>query len=508
MARFARPADKSPTLTRLTRLVALPVADDDANGKTLRHHLKLVTLAWVFGSFWLWTITGATMTQFAKALETPEWAFGILAALPFVGTLAQLPASWFLERFGRRRLLFLWGASISRFAWTLVALVPWVLPDTAMRHWWWPTMMVILTMSWLLGQAAAPAWMSWMSDLIPRRLRGRYFGFRNFISQPLAIAFSLGVGWSLDMAMSVSTTRPGIMLQVTSAVLAIAGLLGTLDILCFRGVPDNANTDEKSKRALAGQWLGMLATPLRDRNFRVFLAYNFTLILSLGFLGQYVWLFVLDEAKLSNWTANLCLIVIPGILRAIAFPFWGKLMDQLGKKPVIMMSGALILFGPVGWFFVNEEYLLFGYALTLLSPLVFPGLEMANFNVLLDMSGTKGGRQGGTAYVAVNSIAIAIGGTLSGIIGAVVAGQIADFRFEMPSLGIIVTYHGVLILISIALRGAALVWASQLHEPKATGTRDAVRVTTSMLWSNTRQALLMPSRGIGNLRQISYRLRR
>ena len=78
----------------------------------LRAQLRAVLVAWMFGSFWLWTISGATMTQFARALGTPDWGFGILAALPFVGTVAQLPMAVWLQRYGGRRKWFLIGASI------------------------------------------------------------------------------------------------------------------------------------------------------------------------------------------------------------------------------------------------------------------------------------------------------------------------------------------------------------------------------------------------------------
>ncbi|NJL28901.1 MAG: hypothetical protein HC897_13910 [Thermoanaerobaculia bacterium] len=61
-----------------------------SRGERTRHDLRLITLAWVFGATWMWTINGAVMTQFARGLGTPDWAFGLIATMPFIGVLFQL----------------------------------------------------------------------------------------------------------------------------------------------------------------------------------------------------------------------------------------------------------------------------------------------------------------------------------------------------------------------------------------------------------------------------------
>ena len=234
-------------------------------------------------------------------------------------------------------------------------------------------------------------------------------------------------------------------------------------------------------------------------------------MLATGFLGQYVWLFVFDEAKLSPLMANLLLVAVPMLLRAVAYPVWGRLVDRLGKKPVILIAGTLFIVGPTGWFFVGPERLWVGYALTMISPLVWPGLEVANFNFMLGLAETRKGRTGGSAYVAVNAIVVGVGGALSGFIGATVAGALPDVHWEWSvgaGFGVVVTYHGVLFLISMALRVAALVWAVGLHEPRAAGTREALRYVSASLYSNVVQGLLMPSRVAGRARSWSYKLRR
>src|SRR3954470_21943983 len=86
---------------------ALPQTGDlsatPAGPAALRQTLELVTLTWVFGAVWNTTVTGAPLTRFAAELHASPWQFGLLTAMPFIGSLLSLPASLLIERTGARK---------------------------------------------------------------------------------------------------------------------------------------------------------------------------------------------------------------------------------------------------------------------------------------------------------------------------------------------------------------------------------------------------------------------
>ncbi len=479
---------------------------------SLRQQLAFALYAWTFGSFWLWAITGAAMTRFSQALGLPEWGFGVLATLPFAGTLLQVPAGYLIEKFGKRKQAFLWLCGIGRLMWVVTAMIPWLLPGA--QDWWWPTMLLLIFFSWALMQASGPAWMNWMSDVIPRRIRGRYFGVRNQIGQPIGLLTTLGIGYALNQASLVQDTHPDIMIKVTSAILGVAGFVGFLDILCFRFVDDPVKHHEPSPHGL----MQMMLKPMKDKAFQRFLVFNFILMLAIGWVGQYIWLYLFDVLGWSDMKANVLLLGVPLILRTVSFVIWGKLIDRLGKKPVMLIVGCLSMADTIGWLVIGGGenqlghigivYVVAGYLLVLVSHTAWPGMELANFNFILDMSGGGRGkdRAGGAAYVAVNSIAVGLGGVLSGLLGALVAGRLSDWRQPLPVMDIELTYHGVLLIGMAALKGVALFWLMGLHEPRAVGTRDAIRYMTTSLYSNVRQAVLMPTRMVGHAARWSYKI--
>ena len=129
--------------------------------------------------------------------------------------------------------MFLWMCTSGRLLFVAVGLLPWVWP----AGWgWWPALVAMLLLAHGLMQSTGPAWLNWMSDLIPRRVRGRYFARRGQLSTPVAIAASLGSAWVLDWADAKGSAD--LMLRVTSLLLVVSGLMGAMDILMFVGVKD------------------------------------------------------------------------------------------------------------------------------------------------------------------------------------------------------------------------------------------------------------------------------
>ncbi len=477
----------------------------------LRADLRRVTVAWMFGSMWLYTIAGAAMTHFARGLGVTDAGFGLLAALPHMAALVQLPASFFLETAGKRKTRFILSAIISRVLWIVAAAIPYVMAPWPQL---WPAaLVVILLAAWTTGQYSGPAWMNWMADLIPSRVRGRYFSLRTRLSQVLGILVTLVIGLVLDFAQRHEALDPGAMRRVTSGLIAVAGILGAVDILFFFRVHDPA-THVRTRR---GDWLRQLWLPWKSPAFRRFVAYNFTLVLGLAFIGQYIWLYALDHLRMSNWQANVVLVAIPLMVNAWAVVMWGRLMDRLGKKPVVIVAALLFVAGPFGWFITTPQHWVLGYALTLVSPLAWAGVELANFNIMLSMSSAStrgqpgqtgpGRRDGGSAFVAWNSVAVAVAGTVSGLLGGRLAGMFLEASWQAP-WGTPLSYHHLLFAVSSALRLAAVLWALSLYEPTATATREAIRYMTGGLWFNARQALLIPVRIGGRVTRWTYRIGR
>jgi MFS family permease len=443
----------------------------------------------------MYITTGAVFTQYAKSLHVSEFGFGLLAAMPFLGALVQLPTSYVLERYGHRKSIFIAVGIVHRLTWLAIAAIPWFFPMS-----WWPGALILLIgFSGLCGHIITPSWVSWMADLVPTRIRGRYFSRRTQIGQFVGVLVTICIGFALDHAKVVS---PEYFLKVISLLLVVAGLAGSVDFLMFLKVPD---LDTPKNPNVSPNLRSLYLEPLKNRNFRHFLGFTGTLTFSIGYIGQFIWLYLFDVVKTSNTRANVMLVVMPLIVMMIFFPIWGRLVDRLGRKPVLIISGLLMVHGGAAWIFVNQENWWLGYIAAMLATAAWPGIEVGNFNLLLNMTVSKKGRaRQGSVYSAINSLVVAVAGVLSGLFGGLVAYYLKDWHGSF--WGWPLTYHSVLFLTSTVLRLASLGWLIGLEDPEAHTTRRALRYMISNIYSNVQQAIFMPTRQLTRIGKMSWKL--
>lgn len=469
----------------------------------LRAQLRLVTLAWVFGSIWNSTITGAALTRYQIELGTPDYAYGLFAAVPSLSYLAQIPATLFQARHGQRKGIFLATAIFGRLMWIVTAAIPWCVPDRY-RDFCWMISLGSIMLAYAGDTAATPAWIDWMADIVPMRLRGRYFAQRVRIGQFVALATVMVIGAILYL--THEHLPRSYMIIVTTGLLAVAGVVGVIDILHFQYLPDPVHP----AKGPAPKIIEVIGEPLRNRDFRWYLAFRFTLVFGTGYISQYIWLYVLKVLRFDDLLASTLLVAIPLLMYALFQKPWGRLADRFGKKPVLAISAFIIVNGSWGWIFIGHGSTplnVLGYAIAITAMLAWPGVELASFNVLLGLTGTREGRRSGAAYVALNGLAVAAGGLCSGLFAAKFSAWLGGWRGVLPLVGVPITYHGLLFIISGALRAIAACFALKIHEPRATATRDVVQFISNSLYTNARDATLLPTRLATRAYQFTYRLR-
>jgi MFS family permease len=450
----------------------------------LRRSLQVVTLGWLFGSVWATTIGGSPTTVFVKGLGGTPLQFGLLAALPFIASLLSLPASLLIERTGRRKAIFLAGLYFQRLLWFPLALVPlWIVSrhglDAAPAALW---VFLALTLVMHGGQAVGgPAWVSWMADVVPDRLRGKYFSRRRQWGIVSAIPTALFVGWLLDTR--AVTHDPMTTLRWCAIVFMCAAVFGVVDIAFFTILP----AAPKEPRRGAGL-LKAMAEPLRNRQFLWFAGFVATLTFAVSFMQQFVTLYLLDRTRVgvSNATTQLMVLVVPMAAQLFVLPAWGNAVDRMGKKPVLALAAAGLVPVAAGWCCLGPNNLWLGYVLAAANAVLWTGVDIANFNLTLEMSGSgdgaKGGGSGGTAYVAVNSVIINVAGCLGGLASGLIAQGLHDWHWAPVAGGKAFGFYEVLFVLSAVLRLAAVViFLPRIREPAARPAVEALRFMTANL---------------------------
>src|SRR5687767_12975289 len=194
---------------------------------------------------------------------------GVLAALPFLAQSVQLATAWVYERAGAAR------ESITRRT-LLAARLLWLVPaglafcpaaDGARLA----AYLAVVGLSALLATAGAHGWTSWMVDLVPGPVRGRYFGFRAAVAAAVAVVAGYGGGLVLD---GMEAKREGAGFAMVYVLVAVAGV-GAWIAIRFQYHPRPHRSPNHPP--FGALWKEAWARPEYRRIFGFFAAWNVAL---------------------------------------------------------------------------------------------------------------------------------------------------------------------------------------------------------------------------------------
>lgn len=369
-------------------------------------------------------ITGAIggsifLTGFALLLGANSFQLGVLGALPFIGQLFQFVGAYLEERIGNRKALVLYAALAGRLVWALLLALPFLgfLQGSQILIFF-----VGLACSYALNGIAGNAWLSWMSDLVPARQRGSYFGVRNTVAAVAAMAATYLAGQALDSATARGQEAIGYALIFGVAVLAA---LGSAALIARQAEPPLQPKARTSVRELFG-------APLRDRPFRSFVFACVGWALVTGIAAPFFNAYGLSTLKMSYATLGLQAVVTSAV-SLIFGPLAGRLQDMYGDRRVLVgcIIGTIML--PWGWVLATPDNLTPVWLTAIFSGVFWPGLNQSIANLLMERAPAE--HRG--ASMAAHSAFFGVGTLIAGLAGGALATAIAGSLIVIGPLTIV-----------------------------------------------------------------------
>ncbi|MBN1376308.1 MAG: MFS transporter [Dehalococcoidia bacterium] len=379
-----------------------------------RRGLRVLTLEYMASTGFSSITSSAFLVAFALMLGANNFQIGILASIPLITDVFQIPAVWIVEKFRRRKIIVFTTWLVSQLLWVPIALLPMIIaiPGAAAIS----MLIGLMAVRGILNAFTNCGWSSWMRDLIPQKIIGRYFARRLSLATIVSIILGLGAAYFLDYWDAAGGGALGY-----SWVLLIG--------LVFFGLVSPAFTalvPEPRMLPLTGPrppFRQTITTPLRDRNYRQLMKF----LMFWGFASSMAFpffeVFMLRDLNLSILIV-IILATITEIFTAISLHFWGPLADRFGGKVVMSSSTSLFLLVLLGWSIVviqGQSALLIPLLLILH---VLEGIAMAGILLSEETLSLKlAPRSQATSYNSVASLADSAG---TGI-GVLAGGFMADF---------------------------------------------------------------------------------
>jgi MFS family permease len=291
--------------------------------------------------------------------------------------------------------------------------------------------MVVLLVGAFSMSISSSTWSTWMAELVPEQIRGRYFALRNSISSVAGIFAVLIGGWLLK-------TFPGhdgfTFVYIIAAVTALTGTV----LLFTQYNPPVAETPHTSMVASYKQIF-------KDKNFMAFVRmvmyFNLAIVVASPFFTvHFIEVLKVPIDILGYFTAAAAVTGILGNL------FFGKMSDILGNRFIIRFC-LLLMTIPAGLmlFLPEKNPLPFVAAVILMQSFFGAGWNLATFNTSLSVS-PRGQR---ALYIGVyNSL-----NSLSAVFAPVLGGFLIDLytTYHVPVFGIVLPPTTIVFALSALL---------------------------------------------------------
>lgn len=434
----------------------------------IREGMRISVLDGVFAVPYVNITAGTLLTGFLLALGASTAQIGFVSMLPLAGGLIQPVGAHLIRRHGGwRKPIVVTSVILDDLLWAVTLVAVFALPPrTALL-----AAITVLALQQTITAVITVAWTSWMSDLVPASLRGRYFGRRNFVCNAVGAVAAVLAGQFVARI-------GGAALWSFATVIVVAMLFRLVSAILLARQPEL--TPEKPG---PGRLRDHFTVPFSNEAFRHYaqfgLAWGFAVHIASPFFAVYM---------LVDLQMDLGVVMVLAALSISANlagqRFWGTVSDRYSHLQVMKIAVLVVVLQPVWWLFASDSGL--GFFVIVLAHLVggftWGGYQLASGNLMMALVPATGKSSFFGTQAALSGVA--------GAAGPIVGGLLADGllkELQIPVLGRSAALPA-LFFVSFVLRLASWTLLSRIDEPtKRPRLRIAYLIGDALRTSNQTQ---------------------
>ncbi len=382
------------------------------------------------------------LVGFALALNAPNTLIGVLAAIPFIAQLLQIPSVYLIHKAGKRKNFNIVTQIGNRFAIYGMAIIPFVAgPEISLI-----LLVVFVAIQAIFNGIGSPSWNSWLRDLVPQDRLGGFFSVRMALTGAVAIVVSLIGGQFIGQW---NVTHGSQATGGYSVLFFIAFIFGMIAVYFTLATPEPKMIIPERKPRFSE----LVAKPFQDDNFRKLMWFSAAWTFSSALASPFFTVYLISDLHLGLPIVTV-LVSLTALVSIIFFRFWGRLSDRFSNKSILLVSSPLYIIGTVLWTFtpVASVYSLLIpllVAIHLLTGFAAAGVNLASANIGLKLS-PKGES---TAYLAARGSVVAVAGTIAPLLGGILGDVLSGY-----TLSLTITEHSTVIHPLYSITGFSFVF--------------------------------------------------
>ncbi len=348
-------------------------------------------------------------------------------------SIIQLLGAQFILNYRKRKLFIIICNQVHAFSWIFILIMTYTTEN--------PIFIIIF---YLMGigatNFAAPAWLSWMNEVVPSNLRGEYWGKRMRV-----------MGFFQFLATSTAGTSLYFFKNIMHNELlgfAILFILATI----FRAAsifPISRMREPKMIVPYKNKTYSIfkfMKTSLHS-NFMKFIIFSILMTFSVNILVPMLPVHILKTLKF-NYIYFALITMTANIAVFISTAYWGPLIDKFGNYVIMRLCAVGILIPPFFWVFTKSLY--FIKLIQIVAGFMWAGFTLSTLNFIFDSIKKEHISIATAITTSLNNLMAFFGSITSGFLSIIVP-QFHLFKFSALNLEIIFFISFVARLITIIL---------------------------------------------------------
>lgn len=371
--------------------------------RIIERSLVLATAGTCFGMFFFGLVAGDIFNRFLEHEGFKDEIAVFAAVVGLTGVFAVF-GSWVLQQTGRRRTFFFAFTIPVRVMWVLVVFLPDIFPGKENEGILYYSLLAMSFVYWVANGLASNAYTSWMRDVVPERIRGRYFGYRTTVLTMVGAAWGLASGYLLE-SLGLGTGQGDFAFKVIYVVGVVFGVLDIATYLLVYHPPMKLRPREEAT-------LGRMLKAALHRNFRRFIFVQSLWSFSAIMVGLSMY-YLMRGIGMEIYAMQTARFV--GIMVWVAFSMlWGVFLDRYGSKSSYLVGLVIHSLSPIFYALAPVYGVVFIYLGMAVGSIGASGVSLASMNLLYGLPKREDQAMSAAAFAMIAGLVGALANLLTG----------------------------------------------------------------------------------------------
>ncbi len=265
----------------------------------------------------------------------------------------------------------------------------------------------VLIFYYVSGNILGPVWSSFIGDVVPEFMRGRFFGKRNRLCGIVTFTSVFLGGYILHFSRKYWSEANGFL------ILFLIGFIarGISSLYLYKSV-DPAASRLKTENIINQNTIKNILINPKYSSYRNFILFIGLINFSIYFSGPYFAVYMLKQLKLNYIEFTIVSMAVT-IMQLLTLSWWGKVSDHFGNYRFIIFCASGIILSPILWLFSGSLFYLI--LIQCYAGFVWAGFSLCSLNYVFDALAPDDRPAGFPLYHFCAGIAIFVGSYTGGI---------------------------------------------------------------------------------------------